>query len=503
MSVSERVAWHTIRVTRLPKCLSLQSGVSSMAAIERCHRRIRLTRRSGSGGSPGGLPAATLALVSFTCLLLLWTSGVRPLTAPPSRAVEVHADLQVRLGPKATPTVTASVKPSPTPTSTAPVTPPTIQLVSPASGQGPVGAHLTVQGTRFTGNQVHLFGSKGPDCGASSGTLTTAAVTSGKISVSFIWPVSFPVGTYYICADGMTRSTAAYEVLTSSPPVLSLSALSVQMGQPLTIQGVNFAGAAAGTAVTLTETASGAGEGGTRTLPVNGALDGSGNFSMTWMVDGSYTGAITIKAHAESKGSAPAVLQASTMVTIQAAATATAVSATPSASAASGTGTISTTSGGSGNSTGAALLIIFLITGIILTMLVIVGLVIFLTMHRRGAGRYSSSERGPATGYAAYSGYPDYGQYNAPPAGQVAEWDEDPDSQPGPNWRPRPMTGYYPRFDSGPAAPPPGSASGWGRSRQVPEDPWNDPEEGVPDPANDQWPDLGGSGGGSGSGFWP
>lgn len=470
-----------------------------MAATERRHRRIRLTRRSGSGVRARRLPAATLALVAFTCpLLLLWTIGVVTLSPPPSHGMELHTGPQIYFGQKVTPTATTSEGPSPTPTSTAPVTPPTIHVVSPSSGQGPVGAHITVRGTSFTGSKAHLFGSTGPHCGGSSGTLTTASVTGGNISVSFIWPVSFPVGTYYICAEGMTSSTATYEVLTSSPPVLSLSTLSVQMGEPLTIEGANFVGAAPGTAITLTETASGAGGDGSRTLPVYGALDGSGNFSMTWTVDGSSTGAITLRANAESEGNASPVLQASATLTIQATATAT-ISAIPSASAASGNGTISTSSPGSGNSTGAALLIIFLVTGIILTMLLIVGIVIYLTMHRRGAGQYSSSQRGPATGYAAYGSYPDFEQYNLPPPGQVAEWDDDPDSQPGPNWRPRPMTGYYPHFDAGQTTPPPESASGWDWSRQVPADPWNDPEERIPDPANEQWPDLHGNGGD----FWP
>jgi hypothetical protein len=314
----------------------------------------------------------------------------------------------------------------------------------------------------------------------------------------------------------MTSSTAAYDVLTTSPPVLILSTSSPQIGQPLTIQGSNFAGLAAGTAVILTSISRDAPVSqATKTLPVNAVLDGNGNFSVTWTVNVSYSGSTTIVAQAEQEGSWPAVLGAQAQVTIQAAATATVtVNATASASAASGAGNTSTTSGGQGNSNGAALLIIFLITGIILTLLVIVGIVIFLTMHRRDTSRYGSSERGPASGYAAYGGYSDYGQapydgysdygqYDMPPPGRVSQWDEDPDPEPGPNWRPRPMSGYYPQFGSGQAAPPPNSDSGWGQSQQVPTDPWDDQHERIPDPANDQWPDLGGNSGGSGTNFWP
>src|SRR5271166_1757747 len=112
-----------------------------MAATERLHRRIRLTRRSGSGVRARRLPAATLALVAFTCpLLLLWTIGVVPPSPPPSHGMELHPGPQIYFGQKVTPTATTAEGPSPTPTSTAPVTPPTIQLVSPSSGQGPVGA---------------------------------------------------------------------------------------------------------------------------------------------------------------------------------------------------------------------------------------------------------------------------------------------------------------------------------------------------------------------------
>jgi hypothetical protein len=478
-----------------------------MAATEGHHRRIRFTRDSRSGVGAGQLLAATLALAAFICLLLAQATGVLPATTPVPRALEVRAGPVVHMRKQATPTATATQGPTPTATSTAPVTPPTIQLISPSSGEGPAGAHLTIRGANFTGSKAHLFGSTGADCSVSSGTLTTANVSGGNISATFIWPVSFAIGTYYICADGMTGSTATYQELTSSPPVLGLSISSIQEGQPLVVQGSSFAGVAAGAAVTLTENTPETSGAAPRTLPVNAILDGNGNFSATWTVDGPYTGAVTIKAYAESEGSSPAVLQASATVTIQPAATPTAVaSATPSVgTAAGGTSTSTSASSGSG-STGAALLIILLITGIILTLLVIVGIVIFLALQRRG-GRHpvpgAGQGPGPATGYASYGGYSDYGPYTPPSGGQVAEWNES-EAEPGLNWRPRPMTGYYPEFDIGQAdPPPPGPVSGWSPSRTAPADPWNSPEERVPDPANDQWPDLGGNISGNGDSFWP
>ena len=479
------------------------------------------------------LIAAALALAVFALFLLGDATGAMPGLLSPLHAIQVHS--------KAEDTPTATVASSATPTSTVPAVPPSITLVSPSSAQGPVGAHVTIQGSNFTGTSQSLFGSSQPDCSQSSGTLTTVKPSAGSFITTFVWPPSFPVGIYYICAAGMSSSTAVYQVLTSEPPVLSLSTLSIEVGQPLTIQGRNFAGLATGAIVSLTERGSQGGGGGQPpiTLPVTGVVDNNGNFTLTWTVQGPATGTVTISAYADSESSSPAVLQASATVTIQPAATAT-ILASPSTQATTIGGAGTTSSTPTNNSAGSVVLIILLVTGIILAILAIVGIVIYLTIRRRG----TQTGQAPAPGYNGYNGYGNYGsygdttiqsssqyparvpggeysgagQYGWPPAtGQVSQWD-DVDSQPGPDWQPRPMSGYYPNYND-PKESPRGSVPFGQRGQpQSPIDPWDEPPPAgpgygtypranpghrgadAPNPDDDQWPDLdtnGFSGGGT------
>ena len=454
--------------------------------------------------------SVVLALVAFALFLLADASGSVPALLSPLHAVAVHSQF------RATPTDTTT----PSATSTVAAAPPSITLVSPASGSGPVGAHVTIHGSNFTGSSAVLFGSSQSSCTPSLGTLATVDTSGGSVSKTFIWPVSFAVGTYYICTDGMTASTASFQVLTSLPPTLSLSALSVDIGQALTIQGRNFAGLAAGAAVSLTESASpGGGSESPQTLSANGVVDSNGAFSVTWTVQGPETGPVTITAYAGFEGSSPAVLQASASLTIQPAATATATIA-PSPTAVATTapvgGATSPSPPSSANTTNAMGLIILLVAGIIISMLVILGIVVYLILRRRtpenGGGQNPSYQ-----GNNSYGSYDDptihlpspqwgpsatlssTGQYAWPQAsGLVSKW-EDPDELPGPDWQPRPMSGYYPEYG--------GSAFDRSTRPQAPADPWRDQQgrydsypaedqswqdEGAPHPDDDQWPDLGG-----------
>jgi hypothetical protein len=481
------------------------------------------------------LTAVALALVVFALLLLADAAGAMPGLLSPLHAIQV----QSKPGDSPTPTTGASA----TPTNTVAAPPPSITLVSPSSAQGPVGAHVTIQGSNFPGGSISIFASVQADCSQSTGTLpVTANVSGGSFTATFVWPATYPAGVYYICTAGMGNSTAVYQVLSSSPPALSLSTLSIQIGQQLTIQGRNFVGLPTGATVSLTESASQTGGGQPPvSLQLNPVVDSNGSFSVTWTVQGPATGIVTIRAFADSEGGAPAVLQASATVTIQATATATvAISPTAQATIAGGGGGTTSTSNGSA---GSIVLIILLIVGILMAIAVIVGIVVYLTMRRRGP----QAGQGQTPGYTGYNGYGGYGSYGEttvqsssqyplgaqdggfsgagqfdwPQAGgQVSQW-EDADSQPGPDWQPRPMSGYYPSYND-PTPNPRGSSPFGQRSQpQSPVDPWDDPPpppahrgsyprgnpgyRGEPDPPNpddDQWPDLDNNGYSGGPRGW-
>jgi hypothetical protein len=477
--------------------------------------------------------AAALALAVFALLLLADATGATPGLLSPLHALQVQSER----GDPNTPTPTTGA--SATPTNTVAALPPTITLVSPSSAQGPVGAHVTIQGTNFPGGNPSIFASVQADCSQTSGTLpVTANVSGGSFTATFVWPATITVGNYYICTAGMTNSTAVYQVLSSSPPALSLSTLSAQIGQPLTIQGTNFVGLPTGAMVSLTESGSQTGGGQPPvTLQLNPVVDNNGSFSVTWTVQGPTTGLVTIRAFADSESGHPAVLQASATVTVQAAATATAtaaISPTAQATIAGGGGVAPPTSNGS------ILLIVVLIVGIIIAIAVIVGIVFYLTMRRRGP----QAGQGKTPGYNGYGGYGGYGettiqsssqyplgaqdggfsgsgQFGWPQAeGQVSQW-EDTNSQPGPDWQPRPMSGYYPSYND-PTPNPRGPFPSGQRSRpESPVDPWDDPplppaprgsypqgnpgyrgEPAPPNPDDDQWPDLDNNGYSGGSRGW-
>src|SRR5215469_5378939 len=324
-----------------------------LASRRRQQRRLLNTSNFGAHAYRL-LIAAALTLAVSALVLLVDATGAVP-------APQVYS----RPGP-GNPSPTATSPASATPTNTVPATPPSISLMSPSSDQGPVGAHVTIQGSNFTGSSPSIFASLQPDCSQSSGALpVSATISGGSFTTTFVWPSSFHVGIYYICAAGMSGSNAVYQVLSTSPPALSLSTLSVEIGQPLTIQGSNFVGLPAGASISFTEVSGGQQP---VLLQVNPpVVDSTGSFSVTWTVQqGLTTGTATIKASAGAEGSSPAVLQASAAVTIQAAATVTATVA------------VSPTVGQGENihnqsSNGSIILIILLITGILIAMAVIVG----------------------------------------------------------------------------------------------------------------------------------
>ena len=108
-----------------------------------------------------------------------------------------------------TPSAYAEPATSPTPTDTpapptaTPIPPPSLTLVSPSSGQGPVGARMTLSGAHWAVSGVTIgVALAAADCNTpASWEQTIGFVTpkpTGALDYSFTWPAALPpVGTPY------------------------------------------------------------------------------------------------------------------------------------------------------------------------------------------------------------------------------------------------------------------------------------------------------------------
>ena len=415
----------------------------------------------------------------------------------------------------------------------------TVTIVSPSSGQGPVGATVTVNGSGWVGaSQVSIGVATSTTACANTGTWSAtvgqaAPASDGSFTKSFIWPAALGknANPYYVCAGEASlvyvASTNTYTVLSNQPPVLTLSTLDIQAGKPVTITGSNFYGAPSGNSIRVSINGN---------LVQSVAADGQGTFAVTYTTAPRDVGNATVTASSPSEGGAPPALTASASLVVQAAPTVTAtVSASPSASVAV-TPTVAQTvtvggsaasNGGSspGNSSSNGLLLGLVIASII-ALAVIAGLIAFVIMRRRNGSAPAYLD--PYSGYAG-SGYnsgpqhygPGTDRYNALPPfarsgpydvtdpiahgslGGVSQWDE-PDPTPGPDWQPRPMSGrrdpvtggYF--DDQETYLPPTGVRSPAGPGAFGPADPWatddgyglppgDQPQSGATRPASDPW----------------
>jgi hypothetical protein len=361
---------------------------------------------------------------------------------------------------------------------------PMLTLVSPSSAKGPVGAHLTVSGSGWSGSGVQVGAAKSASGCVSAaswvGKFGTPALSGDSFTFTFVWPSSVPIGKYYLCAlsaDGGPAATGvsavqAYRVSSNLPPALSLSSGAVQLHHAVTITGKNFYGASA---VALTA------QQGTTMQPLGSVqVNIDGTFSSQYNADGFLSpGQISVIASTPPENGAPAVLSASVTLMVQVAPTATAqlsptatIDATATAQASTSTNPPprQDTGGPSG-------LVIGLVVTIALILVVLVGALAFLLARRRGGAQpgYQDPSSGPGgyggpspysagvgqTGYVGATGrYGAFGMQEATrtsvgvPTGGVAQWDASgqshwdasDDSQPGPDWQPRPMSTGRHRF---------------------------------------------------------
>lgn len=399
------------------------------------------------------LIAATLALLASSLLLLADAAGAVPASLLP------HTPLHARTA-HALANAAATSLPTNTATPAPPPQVPVIRLASPSSAQGPVGAHISISGHDFSGSTATIYASSNSDCNGSQGTLTTPSLSNGSFgTTTFIWPTNLNPGTWYICADHLTSGAPAYQVVGSGPPTLSLSVATASPGDSVTITGSNFVGYSSGTTISITESSGGT----PLTLP-GATLGPDGSFSVPETLSKSIVGNnVTINAYSPAEAGAPPVLQASASLTVQGLTPTPTVIVTPTVSTIGGpTSTGADTNKQSGN----AGLIVLLIVGIVLALLVILGVVAYLVLRGRSGGEPGSGgEYGGGSGFGGAPGYsqgatgrhPQVNQfghpsafdtpnaytepYAAPSVGGVSQWDE-PETTPGPDWQPRPMTGY-------------------------------------------------------------
>jgi hypothetical protein len=407
-----------------------------------------------------------------------------------------------------------------------------LTLVSPSSGQGPVGTHVTVQGAGWDAGATVSIGAaqSSNSCttqpGGSTPLDSKTADGSGSFQDTFTWPSSLSSGQYFICAaessgtPTLSTTWPSFTVLAAAPPTLSLSSGIVQAGQQITITGSNFFGLTNGQSVQVGRIV-----GGTFVTIATPAPGSNGTFVVNYTTDPNDSGNYTIQANSPSEGGAPPALSASASLVIQPAATATpspTITATTSPTAATSPTTAASSapppSSSNGDSGGG--LVVLLIAGIVVTLLALGGAMAFLLLRqRRGSGpAYPGGPGGPSLpggprtggfgeppygpitgpvpgafpsqagwygGGAPYGGSGAYGggagplgvpdPYAGQPVGGVALWAET-DPGPGPDWQPRPMSGARRDYDA------PGYGGPLSRPTPGPNEPTNPAGFGPPDP---------------------
>ena len=394
---------------------------------------------------------------------------------------------------------------TPTPTATATTAiPPTMTLAVPSSGQGPVGAHLTITGSNWGSSDV-LVGavSPGGSCDKPGGWAQTFGhvrpQANQSIVYTFDWPLSLGTagGAYNICAANSAGTASAfYQVVTSSPPALSVDPLTTNAGSLVKVTGVNFVGSGD---VTLSVTD---GQGKTRDLTTTLSPDANGGFSLTYQPRSTDVGDEVL--HAVTSASTPQgmrpALQADAKLHVGA-------ELTPTPGATPTTAIVAPVNPSSGHSNTPTALIVALIVVFLLTALAVGGIILFLVMRNRKRPDDGTGHQ-PAYGGGGNPGYGMTGAYGAPYGDRyqdngytgygpgmggtgVGSWDtttqqgafggETPgwpaSDEPDPNWRGRPMTGQWRGQNAYGDAPYDGYGNyGPNESGQYPpDDPWGAP----------------------------
>jgi hypothetical protein len=271
---------------------------------------------------------------------------------------------------------------------------------------------------------------------------------TGVLDYTFTWPAALPPveAPYAICAfvTGLAPASVTYQVRSALPPTLSLSDAVVAPGQSVTINGANFVGVPS-VDVNLIDPA------GSRRALGKQAPATDGSFSFSYTPKPSDLGLVTVTATSPVEGGALPALEASVTVNVQSALAPTATprptltplsapSKTPGGTVAPSQPTLDLRAG--------------LVVALTLALLALAGsaLVIYFRLRAERQREEELAQRARRPPVAA---------------GRIGDLESDTDPNmlatgehlttrrfavaddadgPGPDWRPRPMTGSVPIF---------------------------------------------------------
>jgi hypothetical protein len=254
----------------------------------------------------------------------------------------------------------------------------TLSLLSPTSGQGPVGAHLTFSGQHWSGTQVKVAATTASTCPSSASadqTLGQAAIAGdGTFTTTIDWPVALasPGTAYLLCATntgGHGGATAVmarqmYRVRSASAPALSVSLVNPAAGQEVQIEGANFVGVSRVVLMVQTHR-------GERPLATIVPDPKDGSFVQRYVPVSGDQGGVTLAASSAPDGAAPPALQATRALTVGPPLPPTpTLAATPVSTSSS---IIVTSRGGQSGGLGSLGLVILFAVGSLLALLALVG----------------------------------------------------------------------------------------------------------------------------------
>lgn len=386
---------------------------------------------------------------------------------------------------------TAYSAPGTTPVTTATATqttnPPTLLLSVPASGQGPVGAHITVIGSNWGTTDVLIgVAAPGTSCANVSNWAQTFShvrpASDQSIIFTFDWPSNLTASgnSYSICASNSAGTASTlYQLLALSKPSLTVDPTTAPAGSLVNVTGANFVGSGN---VTLSVTDA---QGTTRKLTTL-SPDASGSFSLTFQPRTTDVGEVTLKAATSAPQGMKPALDATVKLQVDAAGTPT-PGATPTAVT-----NLPPPSKADNNST--LVLIVVVVALLLVTLLAVAGIVFFLIRRRNnpengpsyGSGYYGGSSPGYGGGMgnmensgwdAPTQGFSTYQQGVSPPdqgyGNNAGGWPET--DEPDPGWHPRPMTGQW-HAPEGYGDTPYGNYGGNDSGRYPPQESWGNPE---------------------------
>jgi hypothetical protein len=385
-------------------------------------------------------------------------------------------------------------------TPTTAVSAPTLTLAVPSSGQGPVGAHITVIGSNWATADVLVgVAAPGAACSDPSSWVQTfnrvRPQADSSIVFTFDWPntLTSTGGSYSICASSNAGvASVAYQLASLSSPTLTLNPPTTNAGSIVAVSGANFVGSGS---VTLSVTNA---QGKTHELTTL-SPNGSGGFDLSYQPRPTDLGDVTLRAFTSAPQGMRPALDVTAMLHVDAALTPT-PGVTPTVPV------VTQPTRGNSDST---LVVILVVVAAILLALLVTGSVLFFMMRNRkkpedgsdfAPGYFGGSGPGygrPGNIYSdmyqdnGYGGMGNMGNpgWDAPTQGlftyhesgyapqpgyenDAGGWPES--DEPDPDWRPRPMTGQWHAPEDYNDAP---YGTYGGSANHPPPDPWANPED--------------------------